>query len=81
VAPTLVANGDSDPKLDAFAALRSSQTTVVVLEPLTRPSTHTAQDPRAREPVIDRAYPLAQAVAAIRHLELGHARGKMVVAI
>jgi NADPH:quinone reductase-like Zn-dependent oxidoreductase len=30
--------------------------------------------------VIDRAYPLAEAVAAIRHLEVEHARGKMVVA-
>ena len=28
-------------------------------------------------PVIDRIYPLADAVAAIRHLEVEHARGKI----
>ena len=32
-------------------------------------------------PVIDRVYPLADAVAAMRHLELEHARGKIVVTI
>lgn len=32
-------------------------------------------------PVIDRAYPLADAVAAIRHLEVEHARGKIVVTV
>ena len=32
-------------------------------------------------PVIDRAYPLADAVEAIRHLEEEHARGKIVVTI
>jgi NADPH:quinone reductase-like Zn-dependent oxidoreductase len=32
-------------------------------------------------PVIDRIYPLADAVAAIRHLEVDHARGKIVVTI
>ena len=32
-------------------------------------------------PVIDRVYPLADAVAAIRHLEVEHARGKIVVTI
>jgi NADPH:quinone reductase-like Zn-dependent oxidoreductase len=32
-------------------------------------------------PVIDRAYPLADAVEAIRHLEEEHARGKIVVAM
>jgi NADPH:quinone reductase-like Zn-dependent oxidoreductase len=32
-------------------------------------------------PVIDRVYPLADAVAAIRHLEVDHARGKIVVTI
>jgi NADPH:quinone reductase-like Zn-dependent oxidoreductase len=32
-------------------------------------------------PVIDRTYPLADAAAAIRHLEVEHARGKIVVTI
>jgi NADPH:quinone reductase-like Zn-dependent oxidoreductase len=32
-------------------------------------------------PVIDRSYPLADAAAAIRHLEVEHARGKIVVTI
>lgn len=32
-------------------------------------------------PVIDRTYPLDQAPEAIRYLEEGHARGKVVVAI
>jgi NADPH:quinone reductase-like Zn-dependent oxidoreductase len=30
-------------------------------------------------PVIDRSYPLADAAEAIRHLEGGHARGKVIV--
>jgi len=30
-------------------------------------------------PVIDRTYPLADAAAAIRHLEVEHACGKVVV--
>jgi NADPH:quinone reductase-like Zn-dependent oxidoreductase len=30
--------------------------------------------------VIDRCYPFADAAAAMRHLETGHARGKVVVA-
>jgi NADPH:quinone reductase-like Zn-dependent oxidoreductase len=32
-------------------------------------------------PVIDRTYPLAQAADAIRYVEEGHARGKVVVTI
>ena len=32
-------------------------------------------------PVIDRTYPLADAPEAIRHLETGHARGKVIVTI
>jgi NADPH:quinone reductase-like Zn-dependent oxidoreductase len=32
-------------------------------------------------PVIDRTYPLANAADAIRHLETGHARGKLVVTV
>ena len=32
-------------------------------------------------PVIDRTYPLTDAAAAIRHLEVEHARGKIVVTI
>ncbi|NGN69608.1 NAD(P)-dependent alcohol dehydrogenase [Streptomyces sp. A7024] len=32
-------------------------------------------------PAIDRTYPLAEAVAAIRHLETGHPRGKLVVTV
>lgn len=32
-------------------------------------------------PVLDRTYPLAEAVAAMRHLEVEHARGKIVVTL
>ncbi|WP_188190488.1 NAD(P)-dependent alcohol dehydrogenase [Nonomuraea sp. SYSU D8015] len=32
-------------------------------------------------PVIDRTYPLAEAAEAMRHLETGHARGKIVVTV
>jgi NADPH:quinone reductase-like Zn-dependent oxidoreductase len=32
-------------------------------------------------PVIDRTYELEQASEAIRHLEEGHARGKVVIVI
>jgi NADPH:quinone reductase-like Zn-dependent oxidoreductase len=32
-------------------------------------------------PVIDRTYPLSQAADAIRYLEKGHARGKIVITV
>jgi len=32
-------------------------------------------------PVVDRAYSLAETAAAIRHLETGHLRGKIVVSV
>ena len=32
-------------------------------------------------PVIDRTYPLSQVSEAIRYLETGHARGKVVIAV
>jgi len=32
-------------------------------------------------PVIDRTYPLSQAAEAVRYLEEGHARGKVVLTI
>jgi NADPH:quinone reductase-like Zn-dependent oxidoreductase len=32
-------------------------------------------------PVIDRTYPLSEAAAAMRHLEEGHARGKIVITV
>jgi deazaflavin-dependent oxidoreductase (nitroreductase family) len=32
-------------------------------------------------PVMDRAYPLSEAAAALRHLEGGHARGKVVITV
>lgn len=32
-------------------------------------------------PVIDRAYPLSQVPEAMRHLEQGHARGKVVITV
>jgi NADPH:quinone reductase-like Zn-dependent oxidoreductase len=32
-------------------------------------------------PVVDRTYPLAEAAEAVRYLEAGHARGKVVVTI
>jgi NADPH:quinone reductase-like Zn-dependent oxidoreductase len=31
-------------------------------------------------PVIDATYPMPETAAAIRHIEMGHARGKVVVA-
>ena len=33
------------------------------------------------KPVIDRTYPLSQVPEAIRYLEAGHARGKVVIAV
>ena len=32
-------------------------------------------------PVVDRTYPLADAAAAVRHLEEGHPRGKVVLTV
>ena len=32
-------------------------------------------------PVIDRVYPLAEAAKAIRHVEDGHARGKVAITV
>jgi NADPH:quinone reductase-like Zn-dependent oxidoreductase len=32
-------------------------------------------------PVIDRTYPLQETLAALRHIEAGHARGKVVIAV
>jgi len=32
-------------------------------------------------PVIDRTYPLGEAPEAIRYLEAGHARGKIVITV
>lgn len=32
-------------------------------------------------PVIDRTYPLSEAPTAMRYLEAGHARGKIVIAV
>ncbi len=32
-------------------------------------------------PVIDRTYPLADAAEALRYLEAGHARGKIILAV
>ena len=32
-------------------------------------------------PALDRAFPLADAVAAIRYVQQGHARGKVVVTV
>jgi NADPH:quinone reductase-like Zn-dependent oxidoreductase len=32
-------------------------------------------------PVIDRTYPLSQAPDAIRYMQQGHARGKVVIAV
>ncbi len=32
-------------------------------------------------PVLDRTFPLAEAVAAIRYVQQGHARGKVVVTL
>ena len=32
-------------------------------------------------PVIDSTYPLSETAAALRHIEAGHARGKVVVVI
>lgn len=35
----------------------------------------------ALRPVIDSTYPLPETAAALRHIEAGHARGKVVVVI
>jgi NADPH:quinone reductase-like Zn-dependent oxidoreductase len=35
----------------------------------------------ALRPVIDATYPLSETAAALRYIEAGHARGKVVVAI
>lgn len=35
----------------------------------------------AVKPVIDQTFPLAQTAAAIRHIESGHARGKVIIAV
>jgi len=32
-------------------------------------------------PVIDRTYPLSETAAAVRYLEQGHARGKVVITV
>ena len=32
-------------------------------------------------PVIDRTFPLADTAAALRHVEAGHARGKVVITV
>jgi NADPH:quinone reductase-like Zn-dependent oxidoreductase len=32
-------------------------------------------------PVIDRRYPMAETAAALRYLELGHARGKVIISV
>ena len=32
-------------------------------------------------PVIDRTYPLSESPDALRHLEAGHARGKIVITV
>jgi NADPH:quinone reductase-like Zn-dependent oxidoreductase len=32
-------------------------------------------------PIIDRSFPLDQAPAALHHIETGHARGKVVIAV
>jgi NADPH:quinone reductase-like Zn-dependent oxidoreductase len=32
-------------------------------------------------PVIDRAYPLTEVAEAIRYLEAGHARGKVIITV
>ncbi len=39
--------------------------------------TPTVDDPI--EPAIDRSYPIAETAAAIRYLQEGHARGKIVI--
>jgi len=38
-------------------------------------------DSGAITPAIDRAYPLSQAAAALRHLAEGRARGKIVISV
>ncbi|GGV24741.1 NADPH:quinone reductase [Streptomyces longisporoflavus] len=41
----------------------------------------TLAEAKAITPVIDRTYPLAEAPAAVRHLEKGHPRGKLVISV
>lgn len=42
---------------------------------------HAYLESGAVRPLIDRTFPLAQAAAALRHIETGHARGKVVLAV
>jgi NADPH:quinone reductase-like Zn-dependent oxidoreductase len=50
-----------------------NQTDLTVLQDLMQAGTVT--------PVIDRRYSLSEVPAAIRYLELGHARGKVVITV
>ena len=59
-------------KLGAFIA-RQSRADLLALTALIESGAIT--------PALDRAYPLGQAAAALRHLAGGHARGKVVISI
>jgi NADPH:quinone reductase-like Zn-dependent oxidoreductase len=66
-----------------LASLLGSQRLSVMLARGTKQDLLTLRDLMASgkvTPVIDRAYPLHELPAAMRHLESGHARGKVVVA-
>ena len=59
-------------RLGLFMA-SSNQADLVVLKEL--------MEARTLTPVIDRTYPLSDVAEAIRHLEQGHARGKVVITV
>jgi NADPH:quinone reductase-like Zn-dependent oxidoreductase len=69
------------------AAALSRLVSQTLLSMMTKPSTtdleHLAQlvESGALTPVIDRTYPLSEAAEAIRYLEQGHARGKVVITV
>ena len=59
-------------KLGTFVN-KENQEDLIVLKELTESGKIT--------PVIDRTYPLAEVPEAIRYLEQGHARGKVVITV
>ena len=67
------AAGRGSRKVVTFFIAKSNKEDLVVLQEL-------LETGKVR-PVIDRTYPLSQAPDAIRYLEEGHARGKVVITV
>ncbi len=77
------AAGPADPT-GRDVPLREAQPAPTLLQPeprrISRSSSSMVEEGTLR-PVIDATYPLSETAAALRHIEAGHARGKVVVAI